>query len=349
MKKNPEDYDLRQARIARFRLRSYLRGRRTQVRRNSTESLASVLNRHLFFMPEQCSFAPDDIDDCLQNINDLALLLAEGKKLLIDFSKTAHIYATYAVYLYSELQNLIKIYGVGSVYINLQSLNNTMRFLVKESGILRLTNGTYLSAGRKGFLPVICGTKDDEINVIINFIISTAGASGNLPEDPADKANAELLAYRAITEAMLNVDYHAYPEREDEKFWWFTAVILEGDLYISLCDRGVGIPNTLPRTEWWEKAMGLLRINDDAEMIRLAMTYTRTSARSNRGRGLGTKDMQNLVLQKKNGFLTIISGRGYYTLDGSKDDGREESRTMKVPIVGTAINWKIPLGKKNGK
>ncbi len=90
--------------------------------------------------------------------------------------------------------------------------------------------------------------------------------------------------------------------------------------------------------------MGALPINDDAQMIQAAMAYTRSSNKTRKGRGLGTKDMQNLVLERKKGYMTIVSGRGHYTLDANKN-GAEKLFTTQIPITGTAINWRIPLGQ----
>lgn len=349
MKKPPKDYRDRQVRICQRRLEASLRGRQlTGKAKKTTEPLATILHRDQWVMPVRCSFSQDFVDESLKNITELKALVLQGRKVLLDFTETTQITATYAVYFFSQLQDLIDISGSYCVRVNLKSLNHEMRFLLKESGILTLTNGTDISVGGKGFLPIICGQKDDRIDTIIDFIISVASASGNLSEDPHDRAHAELLTSRAITEAMLNVDYHAYPETDQPKWWWFTAVIVSGDLFISLCDAGVGIPNTLPRTDWWVKLKGMMPINDDAGMIQLAMEYTRTSARTKKGRGLGTKDIQNLVIKQGKGFLTIISGQGYYTLDGS-GGGTQKTRTLSTPIVGTTINWRIPLGKQNEK
>lgn len=343
MRKQPDDHLIRQARIAQSRLQSYLRKKRRKNRKISPAPLASLLSRDMFYLPEKCTFATDSIDACIENLVEMREQLKSGKRLLLDFSFTQSISATYGVYFYAELQSLIEEFSPGCVYINLQSLSPRHRFIVKESGLLRLTNNIPLSAGKKGFLPILSGTKDDKIDAIINYIISIAETNGHISSDTKSRAQAELLTSRAITEAMLNVDYHAYPDITDEKLWWFTALIYENDLYISLCDRGVGIHKTLPRAEWWEHVMGALQINDDAQMIQAAMAYTRSSNKTKRGRGLGTKDMQNLVLERKKGFMTIVSGRGHYTLDANKN-GKETLFKTNHPITGTAINWRIPLG-----
>ena len=345
MKRTPDDYAERQARIARFRLNSHLRKKHKKPKK--VEPLASILNRKIFYFSEHCSFAQKYIDESLGCLKELRDLAKSGDRILLDFSRTEWMTATFGVYLYAEVESLIDECGDDSLYLNIQSLPRNLRFILKESGILRLINHDFLSAGKKGFLPILCGTKDDEIDMIIEYIVRMAELNGHL--NPKDKAQAELLTSRAITEAMLNVDYHAYPGRTKDKFWWFTSMIYNNDLYISLCDRGVGIHKTLPRADWWEAAMGRLPINDDAEMIQAAMAYTRTAHRHKKGRGLGTKDMQNLVLERNEGFMTIVSGRGHYTLNAKEPKKKEKIYKTKSPVFGTIVNWRIPLGKKDEK
>jgi hypothetical protein len=111
------------------------------------------------------------------------------------------------------------------------------------------------------------------------------------------------------------------------------------------------MPETLPKSGFWENAIGLLPINDDGHMIHAAMAYTRSSSRKSRvrsssgriGRGLGTRDMQNLVLNRNSGYLTIVSRKGYYRLDG--ETGKEISSAIKYSIGGTIIQWSIPLNE----
>lgn len=341
MKKMSDDYADRQARIVRYRLRNQVRkGRKPKAKK--TEPLAAILKREPFFFCKYCSFAKNNIDESLESLSNLRKLIQSNKKVLLDFSETEKISATFGVYLYAEIHSLIVDYGDSAFYLNIQSIPPKLRFIIKESGLLRLINHDSLSVGKRGFLPILCGTKDDEIDVIIDYIIRMAEMNGQL--DIKDKAEAEFLTNRAITEAMLNVDYHAYPDRKEGKYWWFNSMIFNNDLYISLCDRGVGIHNTLPRKDWWEIAMGGLPINDDGQMIQAAMAYTRTARKNKKGRGLGTKDMQNLVLERKEGFMTIVSGRGHYTLDAKKESGKERIFRTKIPVFGTIVNWRIPLG-----
>ena len=144
----------------------------------------------------------------------------------------------------------------------------------------------------------------------------------------------------AINEAMLNVKYHAYPNLPTRR-WWLTCAILEDQLFIALCDRGVGIPNTLPRQAWFEKLRGRTLTNDDGQMIQAAMEYTRSAQDTTRSRGLGTRDIQRLVLEQGAGHLTVVSGTGHYRLSGERRD--ETVTNLKADVGGTVIQWAVPL------
>lgn len=347
MKKLQDDYLDRQNRIARSRLRAHLRGQQVNYSPADTASLATISHRALLPMHKACALSVEDIDEAMVVFRDISCHLVKGERVLLDFTKTTYISIVYAVYLYAAIQASVEKFGRSCIVISIDSLLSAqVKLVLRLTGILNLANGARFDVARKGILPIIYGTKDDQLDLIINYIVSVAAKTGNLSSEPKRLAEAEHLAWRAISEAMLNVDYHAYPEAGVAKSWWCTAVILEGDLYLSLCDRGVGIPKTLPRAGWWEIAMGLLPLNDDAQMIQAAMAYTRSAAKKKTERGLGTKDMQRLVLERGAGFMTIVSGRGHFKLDGD-DFGKETIFTTKEPIIGTAINWKIPL--RSGK
>lgn len=139
---------------------------------------------------------------------------------------------------------------------------------------------------------------------------------------------------------MLNVGYHAYPRTEKEQcFWWIMAEIIDEKFYIVLCDRGVGIPSTLKTHGLPGLMKEFLLGQDDAKMIKTAMKYTRSS-RNRSGGGLGSRDIQALVLEKQ-GKLTIISGRGFYSLEG--ESKAEKATEMKQDVRGTLIQWEIPF------
>lgn len=162
-----------------------------------------------------------------------------------------------------------------------------------------------------------------------------------------NEAHAERIVSTAITETMLNVKQHAYPEDDGDKYWWLTAAIYKDNLYIVLYDRGVGMPETIKKRSWLRN--NFPTINSDHKMIKAAMQYARGSHQdSNPGSGLGSKDIQELVQKSNQGHLTIISDKGQYKLTGGSEKN-EKSKKINGAINGTLIEWCIPLNTNQNK
>lgn len=159
--------------------------------------------------------------------------------------------------------------------------------------------------------------------------------------------------YRALTEAMINVGQHAYPvtyshESMQRGRWWLAGHVNKktGELMVTFCDLGVGIPSTLPKLypmEYIRSALSLLPgiKPNDAEMIQAGMTIGRSITKQyNRGKGLN--DLRQFVDQAGTGELHIYSGKGHYCYS---PNGRqtENVRNYDHSIGGTLIQWSVPL------
>ncbi len=157
--------------------------------------------------------------------------------------------------------------------------------------------------------------------------------------------------YRAITEAMLNVRYHAYPvgnykANPQRGRWWLSGHVNKRtkSLIIMFCDLGVGISNTLPKIHPMEIIRGCLSIlpgvnPNDSEMIKAAMEIGRSQSHlGNRGKGL--KDIKNFIDQVQSGKLEIFSNKGYYQYEYGTEP---ELRNHSMGIGGTLIAWTVPL------
>ena len=258
---------------------------------------------------------------------------------MLDFSQTQILTAMGAVYLYSKIDD--RQHNVGqAIRIHRKDINPLIQYVLRNSGLLFLVDGDTEPTG--DILPIISGTDDEYIDNIVRFLTQKAVFEQQLKD--VDKEEAENLVTRAIAEAMLNVMQHAYAD-ETPAYWWMTADIFDETLNIAFCDRGVGIPKTLPRRGWFEQLKNFSPMNDDAQMIEAAMEYARTSQGSSKGRGLGTRDIQNLILQQKRGHLTIISGKGHYRLTGGT--GKVETSALNEDVQGTVIQWTIPMQTTN--
>lgn len=163
-----------------------------------------------------------------------------------------------------------------------------------------------------------------------------------------------------VEEAMDNSVHHAYissrddrltgKPNADERRWWILAEILDDWLYVNFCDLGVGIPQSLPK-KWEEEATDLLNLKitarqRDARMIERAFTVGRT--RTDKGhRGKGLKNIASAA-KELGGRLAVYSNAGAAMKNYRDQQVSEVTRTYKRSIMGTVIQWSIPLSGNKG-
>lgn len=163
--------------------------------------------------------------------------------------------------------------------------------------------------------------------------------------------SAKSRLYRVISEAMLNVSYHAYPRNASKTNpqrgrWWLAGHVnrRSKELMIMFCDLGVGIPRTLPKLYRMETIRQILSIlpgvnPNDGQMIQAAMELGRSrSGLTNRGRGLN--DLRSFVDNAGSGDLHIFSGHGHYHYNPLTG---ERIKNYGIGIAGTLIKWTVPM------
>lgn len=331
MKKLPKDYLLRQKRIEHALLK---RKSKQRVRRRASPFIRNSGHERIH-APECLTFLPEHADGVIRFVHELKHKAIAVKRIVLDFSKTELVHALGAVYLYSEIDRA----RMNKSVIRIQGMSNNLRVFdaLRITGILGVCSHPALPDS--SHIPVIRGKDDDYLTRIVKYLMNTALVQKQLNSKDSD--SAESLVHKAISEAMLNVKQHAYPQTEANDFWWATATIFENNLHVALCDRGMGIPKTLVNKSWFKTALSALKPDSgDAEMIKAAMEYTRSS-REAQGGGLGSRDIQQLVLDAHEGHLTIVSGKGYYRLRGKDND--QITRKIGYDVTGTLIHWQIPL------
>lgn len=163
--------------------------------------------------------------------------------------------------------------------------------------------------------------------------------------------------YAALTEALLNCLNHAYPEKipKEKKIrnrWWLSGHYHQpsGRLHVMFCDLGVGIPQTLPRTQGTENLRKLLsnftlgKYSDDGAMISAAMKIGRSKT-GNQYRGKGLNDLRKFIEKIGAGKLIIYSNKGRYNYTLKDSIVREVTNTHNHSIYGTLIHWSVPIDK----
>jgi len=158
--------------------------------------------------------------------------------------------------------------------------------------------------------------------------------------------------FRALSEAMTNVNHHAYKTKSNVfgkhlGRWWMVATLSNRTRLFTLVfyDAGVGIPKTLPRRYPIELIRGALSLlpmikPDDGQMIHAAMELGRTrTAESNRGKGL--IDLAKLIDTAAAGSMSIYSRNGSYAYTPTL----ETHKNHQGFIEGTLIEWQLPIDK----
>jgi anti-sigma regulatory factor (Ser/Thr protein kinase) len=168
----------------------------------------------------------------------------------------------------------------------------------------------------------------------------------------------------AVSEAMINVARHAYPNKASYqngeypiRKWWMSARADQrsNTLAIVVYDRGATIPGTLPHKEWYKQLVQSIMssfLGDfdyanhrhlfDHEYINYSMKEGKTQT-SDARRGLGLPQMQRLIDECRDGTLSILSRNGLYKYGKSLGVHKQ---MLKTGIEGTLIEWQLTLPKE---
>lgn len=160
--------------------------------------------------------------------------------------------------------------------------------------------------------------------------------------------------YCGLSEAITNVSHHAYPPTknysESEKNWYLSASYNTEthELKVVFYDQGIGIPQSLPASKVWEKALEFLSRfapiagKKDEALLRAAVELDRTSTEQT-DRGKGLQDLLEFIKQRKMGYLSILSMKGLYKFSIENNKTSIKTESFSNPIHGTLIIWKVTL------
>ena len=259
--------------------------------------------------------------------------------IALDFSATTHMYAEGALLFYAELLRLIKATKARHPLTCRPSRIDKVCQVFEQIGLNRV-------------LGITAASKPADDDVVHWRFAHGHRAEGEKYEDILAEYDGTIaeplreLLYTGITEAMTNVMNHAYDlKREDgyalqtEREWWMFSQCKDGELSVTFCDLGAGIPRTLPLThpKVWSRFL-LLGRNLDSHAIEYSVrdSVSRTK-RDYRGKGLG--QIVRFVDAVTGGRVVVFSNRGVYFREGI----RQRRMDFKDSILGTMIHWKFPL------
>lgn len=273
------------------------------------------------------------------------LILDKKKNVCINFNATRKITASAMISFLAEVDTLISRSPLGRGCITFTHPRmEKIESILKQIGFYELLK----KKSRE--------TKDFDDVAYWNYAsgshTDTQQASESMKEIElkiSQKAQRKL--YKGFSEAMANCVEHAYygEQNQDDSCtkWWAFAGVKENILVVVICDKGIGIPASLPLTrqdeiiESFKNLLKLRKLNDSA-MIKIASQMGRTRTKQgNRGKGL--KDIKAIIDSLNEGNLTIYSNKGYYRYFRNNKKLDDFRKDQKSSVCGTIVEWAIPL------
>ncbi|NII09981.1 sensor histidine kinase [Oleiagrimonas sp. C23AA] len=273
-----------------------------------------------------------------------------GGKLYVDFTTLETLTPAGALLLVAEFDRWREIVEYQRLQpIKLDRWDPTVKARLTEMGFFTLLNSTEPVESEERcdpetgdrFVPFLSGHRS-EGEKARELRLSIERLGHRLAEPNA--------LFQGLTEAMTNVQQHAYDGSAAVKRWWMSASVNSSGrkLRVMFVDHGLGIPKTLHPDLIESVRAAAARVSEswvknDARLIEAAVKQGRSSTRdSHRGNGLH-QDIQGYIENHDtSGTLRIVSGRGKYTYNKQHGvPGRASTHSLPVTFKGTFIEWII--------
>ncbi|SDT01719.1 hypothetical protein SAMN05216598_3634 [Pseudomonas asplenii] len=351
MKRISTQQRIRMGRIRRFREAQKARNAPAPQRRRTKTALAVAKPRSLA-APKQIRLLDNECrDDLVGFLRCLRKAATQGGRIQIDFKKTEVVHSCGTLLLVAEIDRMVRSVGAHVISCTYPE-NENVEKVFQQIGLLRLL-------GKDHRLEITEADHD-----VYHWRYASGIDVSPLQADPILKGIKAQIpkSYRRVVvgveEAMDNSVHHAYielrgdrlsgkDEEADARRWWLFAEVLDDWLHVNFCDLGIGIPRSLPKS-WTEEAgdivtLALSSAKKDVRMIKRAFEVGRTRTElMHRGKGLKNIAM---AAEELGGVLTIHSNAGCIRKDFRPGKLPPRSYTYKRSIMGTVIQWSIPLKK----
>jgi anti-sigma regulatory factor (Ser/Thr protein kinase) len=272
-----------------------------------------------------------------------------GRQCIVDLSRVKTIAVGPALALSAELQRCNEL-APGRVQ-GVRPIDPVARHVLEQVGFFEVTDNPDFTADHpvSAIMKMRTGlTADIQRTEHLDRFLRSMLPEGSLSEQIIGRVKG------AITEALLNVVDHAYPDevaRGDicpSRRYWMCGVAdaQRGTFAVMVYDLGVGIPATVPRSEArgvrsYVEQLGWNDRRSDAKLIEAAVKAPR-SRTGVQGRGRGLPEMRRLIDRAGEGSLWITSGRGQYLY--SKGAAPNEFGMLEPEALrGTLVAWQLKL------
>lgn len=324
------------------RRRKHLRRKILKKIKNANRYIAQAITVHA---PKKIQL--DSLDDHFHLTKFLSILrrrLRDGEEvILIDFSQTNSIIAGGGLLMYSEFQRLKDLFPRVKFFCR-ESRKNQVNQVLQHLNIYKMLGHSSRTVPRRQDVVNWRHARADDIDCTGAGQIIEAYASLSQP--------TTRLLFKAASEAISNAVMHAYDDSRGDglpdpirKSWWMFCREFENKFVMSVCDLGVGIPNTLTVKNADEIVSKILEkisfgaMPNDAQMILGAMEYARTrTKRPQQGKGL--MDLRKIIDKNGTGKLFVFSNKGCVIYDAKNG---YQTQVYRKSIRGTVIVWSVPL------
>ncbi|PPK51246.1 hypothetical protein [Marinobacter persicus] len=345
MKKQGFDDRIRQQRIARDRYKRRFRKLPSSKRTGGLLPSWRIGNSEVIAAPSKLELNSEYVRSvCLDFVSKVEDSLSNNR-VYIDFSRLEEISAPVIVYLYARFEGLKEKYGGDYLRLHKLPRHKSARNHLCWSGLESLLRGNELVVdfNSKDVIPVFSGfdTRHDDIVTYVNAKVY----DGEMP------ATDQWVMGDALSEAFNNVFQHAYPNyAEDKRKWWAICNVIDNQLFLSIYDDGIGIPNSILRPNSWIRKIysleHLMAIKKHSRKIKLAM-QSGENRRDEEKHGQGSESFRQLIKENPEGELWVLSGKGMYI--NFQDQGKdvEDIAEFKRPLSGTLVQWNIKVGRSH--
>ena len=158
--------------------------------------------------------------------------------------------------------------------------------------------------------------------------------------------------YRPLVEAMSNSVEHAYrtdlyQSEQPVIKWWCFATIMNNKLIALVCDLGLGISKTLPKTQsktFFTNIIDFIghSLSSDSDFIRASLQLKKSATKLDY-RGKGGPDLKSIIEKIPNAKLAIYSNRGSYSYTNRGKANPETWFDHKKSINGTIVECSLDL------
>ncbi|PSN08543.1 ATP-binding protein [Siccibacter turicensis] len=312
--------------------------------------------RVIFFAPEKIDYYQGKNYELTNKfLGEIHDCIKKGRRIFIDFRNTKKISAAAMLSFLAEVDVLIKKHKHGYRCINFSHpYNEKIESILIQVGfyeLLRKQKRTTKEFEDVTFWKYTSGSCSEPI--------LAKEMMGEIKKELAQRASKKL--YRGFTEAMSNSVEHAYiddkehTETDDTAKWWTFAGIRDKQLIVVICDKGVGIPKTLPKTQGVSSLRALIAnlgysLDNVKDSIFIkASTEVQKTRTGERYRGKGLKDIKSVIDSIGTGYMSIFSNRGRYIYKGHSGNINEVTFDQKSSVRGTIIEWSIPCDVESSK